>query len=372
MDRADEGSEFLYEQMLDRKPSLKAYNALLSAWEESSSPDVGDEALDILRRIKSDGLEPNPLTYLYVFAIFANSSRHCIEAKNLLDKMNDSECQVDQDHYDYAVQAFVKCEDWVGCREIMLRRSNAGFPPTIETYNDHVFRICKPELAEELLLTMKGPSVNAESYNAVFINVFENLPRRIAFDTANRLYKNMIDAKISPSGETYAVLISHFAQHNLERADDILQDAECNIEQDPNYRHFRPLTKAYIKQRQHRKAGLVLLRWASRYLQTNKPEIQPRPRDIDEVVTAWLVAGDLVGATNLLVTLHNKFPLSIFQATYELVVEAWKESRRKDRHKPIKHIQTLIRSATPGKELEDYQASKQAHDLASMFERPSS
>ena len=146
-----------------------------------------------------------------------------------------------------------------------------------------------------------------------------------------RLYGQMKAENVPPNAVTYTTLITFFGESKerqmLQSADFLLRCMEESAcpELKPDYRHFVPVIKGWVRIGDPNEASKVLARFIE------AKGTKPSPEIIDLVMQGWLRAGDLDQATVLLAHMQelkdeNILPEGPTSLTYRCLLVAWERS----------------------------------------------
>jgi pentatricopeptide repeat protein len=317
-------------------PDVAFFSNVLKSVAASGRKDAGrraEEILDVMDRMHREGYERvKPNTVAFTIAI-----KSCVNA-------GDTE----------RVQALLE------------RMTSAGAPPDTWTYNEVLLSASQSgggvreaaERAEQLLTEMKNLSLSHNldvSPDAVSYNTVLKLWSRVAEGdmpaSADRMWmlcEQMKEDDIKLDLATYSTLIVYLSKtgrrEDVEGAESLLHEMEAAGLR-PDHRYFHPVLCGWLNVRDAQRAENVLVQWVNAFVDEEKSDGLPHPRNFINVIRAWIAAREPEKAALVLAlfeALGGKLTKRPSRRTYERVLQAWKESNHPDRMDHISKLEAKL------------------------------
>ena len=206
------------------------------------------------------------------------------------------------------------------------------------------------------LAKTKDPSLKPDvfSYNICMKAWAKSVNCNNACERMWGLYERMKEDNVQPDAVTFNTLITYLTKSNeetlaMERADLLLQTMERSNGSDlePDFRHFQPVLKGWLRNGNAMKAAGVLKRRIDNYLETRKSEGAPNAATIDMVVQGFIQSGDLDKATMLVQKMQDLkdtklLPEGPNHRTYSSLLTAWERSSRPDKSTNMQQLQARV------------------------------
>jgi len=188
---------------LNISPTVKSFNALLTALVESKNPKL---AHDFYKDIDSFGISANLQTYNIVVKAICKMNEH-ESAFSFLDEMRKHGCEPDIFTYNTILSALYKKEKDKEADELLGKMSETC-PPDVTTYNIRMSKLCgchKTSEAEKLLDEMISEGLNPDIIS--FNTLITGFCKDNNLTEAKRIFTDMSSKGCDPNEVSYYTLI---------------------------------------------------------------------------------------------------------------------------------------------------------------------
>jgi hypothetical protein len=331
-DDKTERAEVFFKTTLDDEnvtPSVSLLNTAMSCWTQSKHPDSFDKANELLRfteshpKLQEQNIRGDKTTFDNLLHILFNATipEAGEKADAILREMDrrhqeGNDIQPDQYSWSVALKICIKENDRERFEELLSRMWKSEVHPSLDTYNE-ILRswsmhgnVSAAEYVETILGQMqelassKSPALvpNAASY-CIVMNAWARANAENTADQMWKLYEDMMQRNIEPDLDGYTSLISVLSMSEdlqvVERAESLLRAMEENrIEgRNPDYNHFVPVVKAWVRHGELERATDLLLHSAELPYHSSESENSSKlPGAAYQVVSEW-AKRDLCKAT---------------------------------------------------------------------------
>lgn len=258
--------------------------------------------------------------------------------------------------YGMAIKCCMNSKDYKLAEEIVERMENTDTPANIRIYTECFLNYWAKQSsdnpdaairAEEILDRLRQASKpndhdpnlvpNVYSYNSVMKAwACTGLPN--AAEQMWNIYRRMTrEDKVQPNNVTFTTLINFFTGSNerslIQRAESLLNVMETSLNPrvKPDHRHYESIIEAWINIGEPTSARRVLGFRINSFVASKNKEAIPTRKNYDQVMHAFLKAGNLHEATmfiNKIQGLKDEqlVPDGPSLHSYEALLAAWKES----------------------------------------------